>query len=157
MWCVLVRIVSGSTPTTFACQLSLPRLPVPSVDATLKKFLESVTPLFSKEENERLKKEAEVCLNQSVSVSDVCVRSTKTSFLSIFELKWFFKNILLKEYSVILTTSFMSWIIWYKQKNLISKISVDSNFTFSSYAWICVFHCSHRLLCWIKSCEWDFL
>ena len=39
----------------------------------------------------------------------------------------------------------------YKQKKLISKISVDSNFMFSSYAWLCVFHCSHRLLCWINS------
>ena len=36
-------------------------------------------------------------------------------------------------------------------KKLISKISVDSNFTFLSYARLCVFHCSHRLLCWIKS------
>ena len=45
----------------------------------------------------------------------------------------------------------MVWIRRYKQENLISKISVDSNFTFSSYAWLFVFHCSRRLLCWIKS------
>ena len=51
---------------------------------------------------------------------------------------------------------FMVWIRRYKQKKLISKISVDSNFTFSSYAWLCVFHCSHRLLCWIKSRVRDF-
>ena len=37
-----------------------------------------------------------------------------------------------------------------------SKISVNSNFTFSNYAWLCVFHCSHRLLCWIKSRVRDF-
>ena len=29
----------------------------------------------------------------------------------------------------------------YKQKKLISKISVASDFTFSSYAWLCVIHC----------------
>ena len=29
------------------------------------------------------------------------------------------------------------------KKKLISKISVDSNFAFWSYAWLCVFHCSH--------------
>ena len=46
----------------------------------------------------------------------------------------------------------MAWIRRYKQTNLISKISVDSNFTFSSNAWLCVFHCSHRLLCRKKSC-----
>ena len=45
----------------------------------------------------------------------------------------------------------MTWISRYRQKKLISKISVDSNFTFSSYAWLCMFHCSHWLLCWIKS------
>ena len=42
------------------------------------------------------------------------------------------------------------------KKKLISKISVDSDFPFSSYAWLCVFHCSHRLLCWIKSRVRDF-
>ena len=36
------------------------------------------------------------------------------------------------------------------KKKLISKISVDSNFGFSSYAWLCVFHRSHRLLWWKK-------
>ena len=51
--------------------------------------------------------------------------------------------------------------LWYEsedinKKKLISKISVDFNFTFSSYAWLCVFHCSHRLLCWIKSLVRDF-
>ena len=38
----------------------------------------------------------------------------------------------------------MTWIRRYKQEHLISKISADSNFTFSSYAWLCVFHCSHN-------------
>ena len=51
----------------------------------------------------------------------------------------------------------MAWIRRYKPKTLISKISVDSSFMFSSYAWLCVFHCSPRLLCWIKSPERDFL
>ena len=50
----------------------------------------------------------------------------------------------------------MAWIRKYKQKKLISKISVDSNFKFSSYARLCAFHCSHRLLCWIKSRVRDF-
>ena len=51
----------------------------------------------------------------------------------------------------------MAWIRRYKQKKLISKISVDSKFKFSSYAWLCVFHCSHRLLCWINSRVREFL
>ena len=44
---------------------------------------------------------------------------------------------------------FMAWIRRYKPKTwkkIISKMSVDSSFTFSSYAWLCVFHCFHRLL-----------
>ena len=44
-----------------------------------------------------------------------------------------------------------------RTKTLTSIISGDSNFTISSLAWLCVFHCSSRLLCWIKSCVWDFL
>ena len=51
----------------------------------------------------------------------------------------------------------MTWIRWCKQKRPISKISVHSNFTFSSYARLYVFHCSQRLLCWIKSRTQDFL
>ena len=60
---------------------------------------------------------------------------------------------LLNEYSVILTTSFYTYGMNQKQdqkiqtkKKLISKISVDSNFAFSSYAWLGVFHCSNRLV-----------
>ena len=60
----------------------------------------------------------------------------------------------LKRYSVI--------SLWHESEDInkkepISKISVDSNFMFSSYAWLCVFHCSHRQLCWIKSLTQDFL
>ena len=45
--------------------------------------------------------------------------------------------------------------LWYesedfKQKKLVSKISVDSNFTFSSYARLCVFHCSHIDYCVVR-------
>ena len=46
---------------------------------------------------------------------------------------------ILKEYSVILTTPFYGMNQKYKQQKLNSKISVDSDFMFSSYAWVCVF------------------
>ena len=51
----------------------------------------------------------------------------------------------------------MAWIRRYKPKKLTSKISDDSNFTFSRYAWLCVVHCSNRLLCIINSRVRDFL
>ena len=63
---------------------------------------------------------------------------------TFFEVKWIFSDS-------------NSIFLWHESKKLISKISVASNFTFSSYAWLCVFHCSHRLLCWIKSRVRDFL
>ena len=62
----------------------------------------------------------------------------------------------LKEYSVILTTSFYDMneqILTKKKKKkkkkkkLISKISVDTNFTFTSYAWLCAVALLHRLPC----------
>ena len=45
---------------------------------------------------------------------------------------------------MILTSSFCDMNL----KIIIYKISVDSNFTYSSYAWLYVFHCSYRLRCW---------
>ena len=65
---------------------------------------------------------------------------------------------------------FMVWIRRSKQKQLTSKISVDSNFAFSSYVWLCVSllplttvlhkvlctslsgeNCSHFILKWFQS------
>ena len=63
----------------------------------------------------------------------------------------------LMEYSVIQQHLFISWIRGYKGKNLFFKISADSNFAFSSYAWLFLFYCFHRLLCCIKSRVQDFL
>ena len=59
-------------------------------------------------------------------------------------------------------SDFHNIFLWHEsedinQKKGVSKIiSLDSKFTFSSYVWLCVFHCSHRLLCWIKSRVRDF-
>ena len=55
-----------------------------------------------------------------------------------------------------------SIFLWHKSEDInikvISKISVDSNFPFTSYAWLCALALLHqRLLCWIKSCQWDFM
>ena len=55
-------------------------------------------------------------------------------------------NILLKEYSVIQTTSFL----WHDSEDIqkkASKISVDSNLCLRSYAWLCALALLHRLLC----------
>ena len=41
-------------------------------------------------------------------------------------------------------------VLWYELEEIKekkSKISVNSNFKFSSYAWFHLFHCSHGLLC----------
>ena len=45
----------------------------------------------------------------------------------------------------------------YYWKKLISKISVDSNISFTSYAWLCALILLCRLLCWINSQTWEFL
>ena len=45
-----------------------------------------------------------------------------------------------------------------KKKMVIIKISVNSNFTFTSYAWLCALTLLHRLLCFkIKSRRQDFM
>ncbi|KAJ8311520.1 hypothetical protein KUTeg_010875 [Tegillarca granosa] len=52
MWAVLVRIVSGYSPTLYSCQQSLPRMPVPSLKDTLNRLLDSLKPLYGEDTEE---------------------------------------------------------------------------------------------------------
>ncbi|XP_023562449.1 carnitine O-palmitoyltransferase 1, brain isoform [Octodon degus] len=49
-WLALVRIFSGRRPMLFSYQRALPRQPVPSVQDTVRKYLESVRPVLSDED-----------------------------------------------------------------------------------------------------------
>uniref|UniRef100_A0A8C7BF79 Carnitine palmitoyltransferase 1C n=1 Tax=Neovison vison TaxID=452646 RepID=A0A8C7BF79_NEOVI len=49
-WLALVRIFSGRKTMLFSYQRSLPRQPVPSVQDTVRKYLESVRPILSNED-----------------------------------------------------------------------------------------------------------
>uniref|UniRef100_UPI00398EA013 carnitine O-palmitoyltransferase 1, liver isoform-like isoform X2 n=1 Tax=Pristiophorus japonicus TaxID=55135 RepID=UPI00398EA013 len=55
VWFTLVKIFSGRKPMLYSFQNSLPRLPVPSVKDTLRRFLESVRPLMNEEDFGRTK------------------------------------------------------------------------------------------------------
>uniref|UniRef100_A0A671YA61 Carnitine O-palmitoyltransferase 1, muscle isoform n=1 Tax=Sparus aurata TaxID=8175 RepID=A0A671YA61_SPAAU len=46
LWLSLVKMFSGRRPLLYSFQASLPRLPVPSVDDTIQRYLESVRPLL---------------------------------------------------------------------------------------------------------------
>uniref|UniRef100_A0AAY4DXP9 Carnitine O-palmitoyltransferase 1, muscle isoform n=1 Tax=Denticeps clupeoides TaxID=299321 RepID=A0AAY4DXP9_9TELE len=52
IWLVgrLVKMLSGRRPLLYSFQASLPRLPVPSVDDTIRRYLESVRPLLDDEQ-----------------------------------------------------------------------------------------------------------
>ncbi|KAA8590211.1 hypothetical protein FQN60_014145 [Etheostoma spectabile] len=50
VWLSLVKIFSGRRPLLYSFQASLPRLPVPSVDDTIHRYLESVRPLLDSEQ-----------------------------------------------------------------------------------------------------------
>ncbi|XP_051884942.1 carnitine O-palmitoyltransferase 1, liver isoform-like isoform X2 [Pristis pectinata] len=54
LWMLMVKIFSGRKPLTYSFQTSLPRLPVPTVKDTMRKYLESVRPLLSDEEFKRM-------------------------------------------------------------------------------------------------------
>ncbi|XP_071941024.1 carnitine O-palmitoyltransferase 1, liver isoform-like [Antedon mediterranea] len=56
-WMLIVRVLGGWTPSTYSCQSSLPRMPVPILGSTIRKFMKSVKPVLSKEEYEQLKEE----------------------------------------------------------------------------------------------------
>ncbi|XP_071004603.1 carnitine O-palmitoyltransferase 1, liver isoform-like isoform X4 [Oncorhynchus clarkii lewisi] len=50
LWLSLVKMLSGRRPLLYSFQTSLPRLPVPSVDDTITRYLESVRPLLDEEQ-----------------------------------------------------------------------------------------------------------
>ncbi|XP_069750811.1 carnitine O-palmitoyltransferase 1, liver isoform-like isoform X2 [Narcine bancroftii] len=54
LWMLMVKIFSGRKPLTYSFQTSLPRLPVPAVRDTMRKYLESVRPLLNDEEFKRM-------------------------------------------------------------------------------------------------------
>uniref|UniRef100_A0A4W6DP27 Carnitine O-palmitoyltransferase 1, muscle isoform n=1 Tax=Lates calcarifer TaxID=8187 RepID=A0A4W6DP27_LATCA len=50
VWLSLVKMFSGRRPLLYSFQASLPRLPVPSVDDTIHRYLESVRPLLDNDQ-----------------------------------------------------------------------------------------------------------
>ncbi|KAL4216366.1 hypothetical protein ACF0H5_024093 [Mactra antiquata] len=60
LWGLLVKLVSGSHPSLYGCQQSLPRQPVPPLKETLKKLIHSLKPLYGEKSEmiEDLKKES---------------------------------------------------------------------------------------------------
>ncbi|XP_066991889.2 carnitine O-palmitoyltransferase 1, liver isoform [Anabrus simplex] len=60
LWIVMVKIFSsGSRPLLYSFQGSLPRLPVPSLQSSMQKYLNSVRPLMKDDQFERTQKLAE--------------------------------------------------------------------------------------------------
>ncbi|XP_051916022.1 carnitine O-palmitoyltransferase 1, liver isoform isoform X1 [Hippocampus zosterae] len=55
VWMLLVKVFSGRKPMLYSFQNSLPRLPVPSVKDTCRRYLESVRPLMDDEQFKRMK------------------------------------------------------------------------------------------------------
>nr|XP_045008500.1 carnitine O-palmitoyltransferase 1, muscle isoform isoform X3 [Jaculus jaculus] len=54
IWAICVRLLSSRRPMLYSFQTSLPKLPVPSVPATVQRYLESVRPLLNDEEFYRM-------------------------------------------------------------------------------------------------------
>ncbi|XP_071751239.1 carnitine O-palmitoyltransferase 1, liver isoform [Centroberyx gerrardi] len=54
LWMLLVKVFSGRKPMLYSFQNSLPRLPVPAVKDTCRRYLESARPLMDDEQYERM-------------------------------------------------------------------------------------------------------
>ncbi|XP_032201635.1 carnitine O-palmitoyltransferase 1, muscle isoform [Mustela erminea] len=54
VWAICVRLLSSRRPMLYSFQTSLPKLPVPSVPATIQRYLESVRPLLDDAEYYRM-------------------------------------------------------------------------------------------------------
>uniref|UniRef100_A0A671N5I6 Carnitine O-palmitoyltransferase 1, muscle isoform n=2 Tax=Sinocyclocheilus anshuiensis TaxID=1608454 RepID=A0A671N5I6_9TELE len=54
VWLSLVKLLSGRRPLLYSFQASLPHLPVPSIDDTIRRYLESVRPLLDDEQYKQM-------------------------------------------------------------------------------------------------------
>ncbi|XP_072291402.1 carnitine O-palmitoyltransferase 1, muscle isoform [Eucyclogobius newberryi] len=54
VWLSLVKVFSGRRPLLYSFQASLPRLPVPSVEQTVQRYLESVRPLLDNDKYKQM-------------------------------------------------------------------------------------------------------
>nr|XP_056719890.1 carnitine O-palmitoyltransferase 1, brain isoform [Euleptes europaea] len=54
IWLALVKIFAGRKPMLYSYQASLPRLPVPAIKDTVRRYLESVRPLMTDDEFQRM-------------------------------------------------------------------------------------------------------
>ncbi|XP_059421263.1 carnitine O-palmitoyltransferase 1, liver isoform-like isoform X1 [Carassius carassius] len=54
VWLSLVKLLSGQRPLLYSFQASLPHLPVPSIDDTIRRYLESVRPLLDDEQYKQM-------------------------------------------------------------------------------------------------------
>ncbi|XP_029440050.1 carnitine O-palmitoyltransferase 1, brain isoform isoform X2 [Rhinatrema bivittatum] len=54
IWLTMVKIFSGRKPMLYSYQASLPRLPVPAISDTMRRYLDSVRPLMNDQEFKRM-------------------------------------------------------------------------------------------------------
>ncbi|KAK3094953.1 hypothetical protein FSP39_008296 [Pinctada imbricata] len=61
LWGLSIKLVSGYHPKLYSCQRSLPRMPVPPLQETIGKLLESIKPLYAQNDKKwiAIQKEAE--------------------------------------------------------------------------------------------------
>ncbi|XP_023232602.1 carnitine O-palmitoyltransferase 1, muscle isoform-like [Centruroides sculpturatus] len=58
LWCAVVRLISGYQPSLYSCQRSLPRMPVPAINDTIQRLLESLKAVCTEEEFQEIEKQA---------------------------------------------------------------------------------------------------
>lgn len=67
VWAMIAKVLSGSNPDLYSLQASLPRLPVPALDDTIKRYLRSVRPLLDDDKYETMKELSEEFLSTIAS------------------------------------------------------------------------------------------
>lgn len=67
IWAMIAKVLSGSNPDLYSLQASLPRLPVPALDDTIKRYLRSVRPLLDDDKYETMKELSEEFLSTIAS------------------------------------------------------------------------------------------
>ncbi|XP_023212244.1 carnitine O-palmitoyltransferase 1, liver isoform-like [Centruroides sculpturatus] len=88
LWCAVVRLISGYQPSLYSCQRSLPRMPVPAINDTIQRLLESLKAVCTEEEFQEIEKQAKVIINMIEILQKSIFVKSELSSQSYVKILW---------------------------------------------------------------------
>lgn len=107
VWGALLRafFLGQRSPLTYSFQSAMPRLPVPALKTTIKRYLRTVEPLMSADEYGRIERDAQTFLLSSVASKCQAILVLKSWLTGNYVSDWWEKYVYLRSRSPILINS----------------------------------------------------